>query len=64
VDDVSSEVIRIERSFMIDTNYIGMCRYSSKEDDRYKQVSHELRILCEDIDKILKEKDVLKYQQR
>jgi hypothetical protein len=41
-----------------------MCRYSSKEDDGYRKVSRELSILCEDMEKSLKEEDALKHQKR
>jgi hypothetical protein len=43
---------------------MDMCRYLSKEDDGYRKISRELRILCEDIEKTLKEEDALKQQQR
>ena len=61
MDNISSEFTGIERRFMIDANYIEMCRYLSKEDDGYRKVSRELCILCEDIEKGLKEEDALKY---
>jgi dimeric dUTPase (all-alpha-NTP-PPase superfamily) len=43
---------------------MDMCRYSSKEDDGYRKVSRELRILCEDIEKSFKEKNALEQQER
>lgn len=64
VDDVSSEFTGTEKRFMIDANHMEMCRYSSKGDDGYRKVSRELRILCEDIEKGLKEEDALKHQER
>jgi ankyrin repeat domain-containing protein 50 len=64
VDDVSSEFTAIERRFTIDANHMEMCRYSSREDDGYRKVSRELRILCEEIEKSLKEEEALKHQER
>jgi hypothetical protein len=64
VDDVSSEFTGTERRFPIDANHMEMCRYSSKEDDGYRKVSRELSILCEDMEKSLKEEDALKHQKR
>jgi ankyrin repeat domain-containing protein 50 len=64
VDDISSTFTGTETRFAIDANHMEMCRYSSKEDDGYRKVSRELRILCEDIEKSLKEKDAPKHQER
>jgi hypothetical protein len=64
VDDVSSAFTGTETRFAIDANHMEMCRYSSKEDDGYRKVFHELRFLCEDIEKSLKEEAALKHQER
>jgi hypothetical protein len=64
VDDVSSEFTVTERRFTINANHMEMCRYSSKEDDGYRKVSRELHILCEEIEKSLKEEEALKHQAR
>jgi hypothetical protein len=64
VDDVSSEFTVAERRFTINANHMEMCRYSTKEDDGYRKVSRELRILCEEIEKSLKEEETLKHQER
>jgi hypothetical protein len=53
-----------ERRFTINANHMEMCRYSNKEDDGYQKVSRELRILCEEIEKSLKEEETLKHQER
>jgi len=42
---------------------MDMCRYSGKEDDGYRKVSRELRILCERIEISLKETDFIKKQE-
>jgi hypothetical protein len=64
VDDVSSEFTGTETRFTIDANHMEMCRYSSKEDDGYRKVSREIRILCDDIEKSLKENVALQHQER
>ena len=64
MDDVSSEFTVTERRFTINANHMEMCRYSSKEDDGYRKVSRELRILCEEIEKNLKKEEALKHQER
>lgn len=55
MDDVSSAFTGEETRFSIDANHMDMCRYWSKEDDGYRQISRELRILCEDIERSLEE---------
>ncbi|PMD51210.1 uncharacterized protein K444DRAFT_545347 [Hyaloscypha bicolor E] len=64
VDGVSSEFPDTGRRFTINANHMEMCRYSSREDDGYRKVSRELRILCEEIEKSLKEEEALKHQER
>ncbi|CZR52846.1 uncharacterized protein PAC_02723 [Phialocephala subalpina] len=63
VDDVSSTFTGTETRYAIDANHIAMCRYSSKEDDGYRKVSRELRVLCGDIEKRVKEEDAMKQQK-
>lgn len=64
MDDVSSTFTGTERRFAIDANHVDMCKYSSKEDEGYRKVSRELRMLCDDIEKNLKEGDALERQER
>jgi hypothetical protein len=42
---------------------MDMCRYSSKEDDGYRKISRELRILCKKIETRLKEEAAIKQQE-
>lgn len=58
MDDVSSAFTGEEKRFSIDATHMEMCRYWSKEDDGYRQISRELRFLCEDIEMSIKEEDV------
>jgi hypothetical protein len=64
VSDVSSAFTGTETRFAINANHMDMCRYSSKEDDGYRKVSRELRILCEDIEKSLKKRNASEQQER
>lgn len=60
MDDVSSACKGTEPRFAIDANHMEMCRYSSKDDDGYRKVSRELRMLCEDIER----KEASEQQER
>lgn len=58
MDDVSSAFNGEDNRFSIDANHVEMCRYWSKEDDGYRQISRELRILCDEIERSIEEEDV------
>lgn len=64
MNDSSSTFTGTESRFQIDDNHVDMCRYASKEDDGYRKVSRELHILCQDIEKNLKDQDASKQQER
>lgn len=64
MDDVSSEFAGTEARYMINANHMQMCRYSSRDDDGYRQVSRELRRLCGEIEGSLEAEIDLRDQQR
>jgi hypothetical protein len=61
---VSSAFTGSETRFTIYANHKDMCRYSSKEDDGYRKVSHELNMLCTQIETRLSREDALNKQEQ
>ena len=45
-------------------NFQDMTKFALAEDDGYRKVSRELRVLCGDIEKRVKEEDAMKQQKR
>ena len=58
MEPFSSSITGTEPTQIINANHMSMCRYPSKDDEGYQQVSGQLRILVANIQK-RNEHDVL-----